>query len=213
MKRNKKSSENSEQGASSRSPHLDRDWLYQKYVVEGLSSYQIGELVSRNPKNVYNKLKDFRIPTRTRAETVVQNSWWNLGKESARKGKPMSAETKAKISAARTGKRYPNLRGEKNGMFGRTGENSPNWKGGVTPDRQKIYSTGEWKEIAKSVFERDGYRCVRCGKKSNKLHTHHVKTWAECTEGRTDIDNLITVCKGCHLWIHSKKNTNGEYLG
>jgi hypothetical protein len=35
-------------------------------VDEGLSTYQIAEIVNRNPKNIYNKLKDFGIPTRSR---------------------------------------------------------------------------------------------------------------------------------------------------
>ena len=210
MKRNSKSSKNSEQGASSLSLHLNRDWLYQKYIIEGLSTYQIGEIVGRNPKNVYNKLKDFGIPTRTRAEVITKNSWWAIGREHAGKGKKRSDETKAKISTARTDKKYPNLAGENNGMFGKR---SPNWKGGVTPERQALYSSENWKEIVKSIFERDGYICRRCGKKSGHLHTHHIKSWAECAEGRTDIDNLITVCKRCHLWIHSKKNTNRDFIG
>lgn len=210
MRKNKKSSENLGQEASSPSPHLDRDWLYQKYIVEGLSTYQIGEIVGRNPKNIYNKLKAFGIPTRSRAEVITPNSWWAIGKEHAGKGKARSDETKAKISAAKKGKEYPALRGENNGMFGKR---SPNWKGGVTPERQRLYSSGDWKDIVKSVFERDGYICQRCGKKSGNLHTHHIKSWAECVEGRTDLDNLITVCKRCHLWIHSKKNTNREFIG
>lgn len=208
MKKNNELSQNSNQLVSSQSLHLDKDWLYQKYIVEGLSTYDIGKIVGRNPKNVYNKLKDFGIPTRTRAEEVVKHSWWNLGLEHAGKGKQRSEEAKEKISKARTGQ--AGVKGEKNGMFGKR---SPNWKGGTTPARQLLYGTLEWKETVRLVFERDNYICRRCGKQNRDLHTHHIKSWAECVEGRTDISNLITVCKGCHHWIHSKKNTSMDFLG
>lgn len=195
---------------SSQSLHLDKDWLYQKYVVEGLSTYDIGKIVGRNPKNVYNKLKDFGIPTRTRAEEIVKHSWWNLGLEHAGKGKHRSEDVKEKISKARTGKKYPNLQGEKNGMFGKR---SPNWKGGTTPERQKIYGSNLWREIVKTVFERDGFICQRCNQPKRIIHVHHIKSWADYPDNRFDLDNLITICKECHHWIHSKKNTNRDFLG
>ena len=197
---------------SSQSPHLDKAWLYQKYVVEGLSTYQIGKIVNRNPKNIYHKLKDFGIKTRTRAETLLKNSWWNLGLPSARKGKKLSEDVKKKLSKARTGKKYPNLQGKKNGMYGRSGNLNPNWKGGVTPERQKLYSSGLWKEIIKTVFRRDGFTCQRCKNKKGKLHAHHIKSWADYPDNRFDLDNLITICKECHGWIHSKNNTNKDFL-
>ena len=209
MTKNRKSSKSLGQEVSSQSPHLNKEWLYQKYVVEGLSTYQIGKLVSRNPKNIYNKLKEFGIPTRTRAEEIIKNAWWNLGLAHPGKGKHRSEETKAKISKARKGKEYPNLQGEKNGMFG---NRSPNWKGGVTPERQKLYGTRLWKEIVKTVFERDKFLCQRCHKPNRSIHAHHIKSWADYPNNRFDLDNLITVCKECHHWIHSSKNTNKDFL-
>jgi len=210
MKKNNELLKNSGQSVSSQSLHLDKDWLYQKYVVEGLSTYDIGKIVGRNPKNVYNKLKDFGIPTRTRAEEIVKHSWWNLGLEHAGKGKHRSEDVKEKISKARTGKKYSNLQGEKNGMFGKR---SPNWKGGTTPERQKIYGSNLWREIVKTVFERDGFICQRCNQPKRIIHVHHIKSWADYPDNRFDLDNLITICKECHHWIHSKKNTNRDFLG
>jgi len=210
MKKNNELLKNSGQSMSSQSLHLDKDWLYQKYVVEGLSTYDIGKIVGRNPKNVYNKLKDFGIPTRTRAEEIVKHSWWNLGLEHAGKGKHRSEDVKEKISKARTGKKYANLQGEKNGMFGKR---SPNWKGGTTPERQKIYGSNLWREIVKTVFERDGFICQRCNQPKRIIHVHHIKSWADYPDNRFDLDNLITICKECHHWIHSKKNTNRDFLG
>jgi hypothetical protein len=195
-----------------KSLHLNKEWLMQKYVDEGLSTYQIAEIVNRNPKSIYTKLKDFGIPTRSRAETIQQNAWWNIGKEHWNKGKKRPQKTKEAISKSRTGKKYPNLAGKNNGMYGRTGKENPNWKGGVTPERQKLYVSEKWKEIIKTIFRRDNYRCAVCGGTSRNLHAHHIKTWADYPENRLDIDNLITVCKKCHHWIHSKKNKNKDFL-
>jgi len=181
-----------------------------KYIKEGLSTYEISKLVSRNPKNIYNKLKDFEIPTRSRAETLKQNAWWKTGKEHWNTGKTRSEKTKKAISVARTGKEYPNLQGENNGMFGKR---SANWKGGVTPERQKLYATGKWNEIIKVVYKRDNYLCAKCKKPNRNIHAHHIKSWADYPDNRIDLDNLITICKQCHHWIHSKKNTNKEFIG
>mgnify|MGYP001588212239 FL=1 len=194
------------------SPHLNREWLYQKYIVEKLSTYQIGKLVHRNPKNVYDKLTCFGIQTRTRGETVQQNAWWKQGLPSKLIGRKLSEETKCKISKSKTGKEYPNLKGKNNGMFGKR---SHNWKGGVTPERQRLYSNGLWKEIIKQILKKDNYTCERCRcthSTKNALHTHHIKSWASHPNSRFDLNNLITLCRRCHNWTHSKKNTGRDFL-
>ena len=198
--------------ASSQSNHLDGEWLFQKYVVEGLSTYDIGKIVGRDPKNVYNKLKDFGIPTRTRGETLQKNAWWKQGLPSKRIGKKHSDKTKIKISETRIKKGIKGMSGKDNPMFGKR---SPNWKGGVTPERQKLYGQELWKSIVKEVFERDNWLCKKCGGKHeyrNPLHTHHIKSWADYPDNRFDLGNLITLCKRCHNWIHSKKNIERELL-
>ena len=212
MKTSKKLSKNYKQEELNQSHHLNKDWLYLKYITEGLSTYEIAKIVNRNPKNIYCKLKDFGIPTRSRAETLKKNSWWKQGLPSKNIGKPRSEKTKKKISEARTGKEYPNLKGDKNGMFGKR---SANWKGGVTPERQKLYGQDLWKNIVKEIFKRDKYVCKRCGKvrsSGNELHTHHIRSWADYPNNRFDLDNLITLCRRCHNWTHSKKNTKWENL-
>jgi hypothetical protein len=216
MKTSKELSKNYKKKELSQSPHLNRDWLYLKYTTEGLSTYEIAKIVNRNPKNIYQKLKDFKIPTRSRAETLKKNAWWKQGLPSKRIGQKHNDKTKEKISKTKTGKHYENLTGEKNGMFGKKGKENPNWKGGVTPERQKLYTTGKWNEIVKTIFKRDNYLCQRCGGQhsyKNPLHTHHKKSWADYPDNRLDLDNLITICKKCHNWIHSKKNTKKDFIG
>ena len=103
------------------------------------------------------------------------------------------------------------LSGEQNGMYGKRGEEVPNWKGGVTAERQSFYSTLEWKKARKVVYKRDKSKCQRCGNKSD-LHIHHIVTFAN-KELRAETSNLVLLCADCHHWVHSKENTNNDYIG
>lgn len=114
------------------------------------------------------------------------------------------------ISEAR-GVKYWGLRGEHNPMYGRFGKDNPNYIDGRTPERQRVYSRTFWKQIVVVVKQRDGNRCVRCGT-SEALGTHHLKSWKSCPEARYDLAQIVTMCKSCHNWIHSKRNKKYEYL-
>jgi len=110
--------------------------------------------------------------------------------------------------------KYWGSRGEENGMYGRTGEDSSNWKGGITPERQSFYSSELWKKTKRSVWKRDGGICQRCGKRydgSERFDIHHIISFC-IEEKRADKNNLLVLCNTCHRWTHSKKNKNGEFL-
>lgn len=96
------------------------------------------------------------------------------------------------------------------------GANNPAWKGGTTPERQRLYKTYEWRQLVAKVFERDGYACQRCGDKrnarGNRFHAHHIELWSDAPDRRTDPDNLVTLCRACHQWVHSNENTEREFL-
>jgi hypothetical protein len=68
-------------------------------------------------------------------------------------------------------------RGKKNPMYNRRGAKHPNWKGGITPERQAFYSSEEWAAVVKAVWKRDKGFCQRCGEKNTKqgyMHIHHI---------------------------------------
>jgi 5-methylcytosine-specific restriction endonuclease McrA len=87
-------------------------------------------------------------------------------------------------------------------MAGRTGSTNPNWKGGVTPERQALYASAEWRRVARAVRKRDG-GCVECGQRTD-LHVHHIKSFAEHPDLRLDPDNLVTLCRAHHHDKHRK---------
>ena len=40
---------------------------------------------------------------------------------------------------------------------------------------------------------------------------HHIIPFVY-EDYRLDIDNLALLCYDCHKWVHSKKNTNQEFI-
>ena len=117
------------------------------------------------------------------------------------------------ISEARKVKHW-GQKGVDNPMWNKKGELNPNYKGGVSPERQAFYSSKEWEKVCSQVWKRDKAICQRCGQKRNTdipFHIHHIKTFAD-KELRADLDNLILLCEPCHWWVHSKENKNYEYI-
>jgi hypothetical protein len=108
------------------------------------------------------------------------------------------------------------LSGEANGMHGRTGKRNPNWKGGISPERQSVYSSQEWAHTVSTVWERDLAECQRCrcavGRGITQGHIHHRLGFAD-EASRTNPDALVLLCRDCHRWVHSRKNKDGEFLG
>jgi len=117
------------------------------------------------------------------------------------------------VSEARRIKHWGSY-GKTNPMFGRINFLNPNWKGGITPDRQALYSSKQWKSIIKKLWKRDKAVCQRCGfkaKKHGELQAHHIVGFEE-KELRCDLSNLVLLCKNCHSFVHSKVNVNREFL-
>lgn len=61
------------------------------------------------------------------------------------------------------------------------GNNHPNWKNGITPQRTKEYKTPEYLNFVKTILKRDNYTCQYCYSygRSIKLQVHHIKNYAE----------------------------------
>lgn len=99
------------------------------------------------------------------------------------------------------------------------GAKNPAWKGGTTPERQQLYKTDEWKALLRSIYARDSYTCQRCkhgttgGRSMRSSVAHHIKSFSEYPDLRMEPSNLITLCRKCHLWVHSLENIAREFLG
>ncbi len=71
----------------------------------------------------------------------------------------------------------------------------------------------QWVHVRKIVFERDGWRCVECGK-AGKLECDHV-TPLEREPGQDpyDVNGLQTLCRACHIEKTARENRRERTAG
>jgi hypothetical protein len=97
----------------------------------------------------------------------------------------------------------------------RIGDKSANWKGGVTPEHQKIRTSIEYDLWRNAVLARDNYTCQKTGVRGGKLVAHHINNFAKFPELRTSIENGVTFSEKAHKDFHKKygiKNNTKEQL-
>jgi len=195
-------------------PQFDRTWLERKYSDEQLSDREIAELAGCKPHHVYFARRRLGIASRPRGHNLRADSPARPAPAASFKGRRHTLETRQKIAQS-VSKPCPARRGSGNGMYGRKGAANPNWKGGISPERQRIQSSAEYQAFVRQVCERDGHRCRRCGEHSTQkrgMHVHHVKPWDEYPELRMEMSNAALLCRACHEWVHSSENTARLWL-
>lgn len=65
-------------------------------------------------------------------------------------------------------------------------------------ERFRRVQTAEWEEIRKSILDRDGHKCAKCGS-TEQLTVHHIIPWARSRDDTPA--NLISLCRSCHWSI------------
>jgi len=84
--------------------YKDKDWLYQMYWVERLSTVKIAELCNISSQTILRWLRRFKIKTRTISEACMGRVPWNKGIETPE-------EVKQKIKKAQVGSKSKNWKG------------------------------------------------------------------------------------------------------
>lgn len=88
------------------------------------------------------------------------------------------------------------------------GSNSPQWKGGITPENHIMRNNSDYHQWRTKIFKKDQYTCQHCGdNKGGNLEAHHIREWYKYKELRYDVSNGITVCRNCHAKIHDKPDS------
>ena len=83
------------------------------------------------------------------------------------------------------------------------GENNPSWNPNLTDeDRQERRYIERYNNFIKQVLERDNYTCQLTGKRGGDLEVHHLNCFSDFKEGRTDMNNCITLSKEIHRLFH-----------
>ena len=131
-------------------------------------------------------------------------------------GRIISKETRKKISGS--------LKGKKNNK-GKTWKikDTSNMKGrrpwNYIDGRSKNQTRGrygdDWDEIRQMIYRRDNFTCQSCGITHIKLDVHHTIPYLD--GGSNEIDNLISLCRSCHMKIEhplikKRKNKNNRRI-
>lgn len=115
-------------------------------------------------------------------------------------GRKLSEETKKKISLIQKGKKLKistRLKISK-ALYSRR-ELSNFWKGGINKLNKAERSGIKYVLWRESVFERDNYTCIWCGKRGGRLQADHIKPFSQFKELRYEIGNGRTLCVECHI--------------
>ena len=62
---------------------------------------------------------------------------------------------------------------------------------------EEFLNTGEWKQVAEMVKDRDGNKCVICGSTEN-LNAHHIGYDGDYLNE----NDIVTLCNRCHECLH-----------
>lgn len=127
---------------------------------------------------------------------IKDTSKMNLDKI-GKKRPPRSEEWKRKIKEARK-KQIITPEHRRNIGRSESGEKHWNWQGGKSSINHGLRNSVEYKLWRESVFKRDNYTCIWCGRRGGRLNADHIKSWALYPALRFAIDNGRTLCLECH---------------
>ena len=99
--------------------------------------------------------------------------------------------------------------------WGARGPANPQYVDGCSKTRLASQTRSRMQNLILEVRARDGNRCVRCGEDVSGKRagtTHHIAPWAGNPELRYEKSNIVTLCRPCHLFVHSVQNVSREYL-
>jgi len=83
------------------------------------------------------------------------------------------------------------------------GSKNPFWRGGVSKERDRYYSSYKYRIWREKVFTRDNWTCQKCNTRNGNgvevyLQAHHIKPFYKFKELVYIVSNGITLCKKCH---------------
>jgi 5-methylcytosine-specific restriction endonuclease McrA len=186
-------------------------WLRNRYWNDHKDCVQIGKELDLDPKTIWSYLKHYGIPTRPRGHNV-----WQLPKDgSAFRGKHHTVEFREAVRQRRLiDGRVPYLKNGVHWLKTAPKSEHPNWKGGISEERQAFYSSPQWLAVVCRVYARDKKTCQRCRKlkqNNDPFDIHHIVSFT-CVELRSELSNLVLLCEPCHYWVHGPNNINKEFI-
>lgn len=88
------------------------------------------------------------------------------------------------------------------------GKNNPSYNHDLTDEQRTTNrfhrSSHESKRLRIQTYTRDGFKCTVCGGNDNRIVAHHLESFAENVDVRFELDNMVTLCEGCHVSFHKE---------
>lgn len=79
---------------------------------------------------------------------------------------------------------------------------------------KSFYKSKAWKKVREYIFNKHHGLCVECGKPGEEVH--HIEWLTPSNINNFDIalgeDNLILLCRNCHISKHRKKEVTQQGL-
>ena len=102
-----------------------------------------------------------------------------------------------------------------------TGENNSNYNPNLTDEERKYNRERNrhidgYKEWVYEVKKQANFTCDCCGEHGCKLCSHHLESFSDNKELRTELTNGVCLCEKCHKEFHRtygyKNNTKEQYV-
>lgn len=199
----------------------DKQWLYNKYIIQSLTAESIGTEIGTTKYSVCRALKFHGIKTRIHTSRYPQlnDKEWLTNqyckfKKSVRQIAIEVGTTCGNVYSALDVLKIP-MRDFQEAIrilypTGRFGELSSNWKNGISKIAKNIRTCKRYKIWHKRVKTRDGNICQVCGGFGDQvdhivsfafiLHKYSIKNRKQadnCSE-LWDINNGRVLCRKCH---------------
>lgn len=198
--------------------YLKREYIDNKKTTRQISLDVYG--TKGNSPNIASWIKNLGIELRQGSE-AVKIQWINNEERRKQASRIMKINSLNADRSFMQTKEYKKKqseihKGDKNGMFGVTGKNHPNWNPDRTHERRiKERKTGKDREWKIAIFQRDRRTCRKCGKEKRNLVAHHINSYDIHEKERYDVNNGVTLCEECHKDFHHKygygKNTRKQF--
>lgn len=192
-----------------RSKKYTNEWVKKEYI-KGRSSIDISKEAGCTDANILRILRLLKVKRRNRMWTEEENNF--LIKESQTRifnqiAKDLNRSyDSVRIHAIKLNvrsiyspadeTRRPEIRIRISSTL--QGINPEKWNGFKETTNSLIRKSVPYQEWRKAVFERDGYKCVKCGK-GGYLHADHIKRFALFPDLRLDVNNGQTLCRKHHI--------------